>query len=318
MTPLHASHPEQSLVLRAQRGRPTCSGSGHQCAVEDHAEGSLDLLAESFANRGSTRRIGLTGAPGTGKSTLTSLLIHAFRSKDLTVAVVAVDPSSPFTGGAILGDRIRMQEHASDQGVYIRSMANRGHLGGLSAAVPKALTVLEGVGFDVVLIETVGVGQAEVEVVGEADSTVVVVTAGWGDSVQANKAGVMEIGDLFVVNKADRDGAKRTLTDLEAMLSLGEDRVWRPSVTLTTATTGEGVDELVEALGDHEKHLALGELAERRRSRLRTTLVGSLRDAIVKPLEAGATPAFEDALADVIGGTVDPWTAGARIVSALD
>ena len=198
----------------------------------------------------------MTGAPGVGKSTLVAGLISNIRREGETVAVIAVDPSSPLTGGAILGDRIRMQCHVGDPGVYVRSMAGRGHLGGLSAAAPKVALVLDGAGFGVILIETVGVGQSEVEVMHHVHSTVVVVTPGWGDSVQTGKAGLMEIGDVFVVNKADVPGAARARRDLETMLAMGPRRGWRPPVVETVATEGSGLDELWKHLQAHAAHLA--------------------------------------------------------------
>ena len=195
----------------------------------------------------------MTGAPGAGKSTLTSALIGHMRSLAIEVAVLAIDPSSPFTGGAILGDRVRMQDHATDPGVFIRSMATRGHLGGLALAAPEAVRLLDAVGRRWILVETVGVGQVEVEIAGKADTTVVVVNPGWGDSVQANKAGLMEIADVFAINKADRKGVDETRRDLEQMLDLSElpDDSWRPPIVPTVATTGDGVGELWDAINAH-------------------------------------------------------------------
>ena len=216
-------------------------------------------LIEGFSTLAAgVRRIGITGAPGVGKSTLVAGLVSNIRREGETVAVIAVDPSSPLTGGAILGDRIRMQEHIGDPGVYVRSMAGRGHLGGLSAAAPRVADVLDGAGFGVILIETVGVGQSEVEVMHHVQSTVVVVTPGWGDSVQVGKAGLMEIGDVFVINKADVAGAARTRRDLETMLAMGRGRGWRPPVVETVATEGRGLDELWEHLQAHAAHLGRG------------------------------------------------------------
>ena len=227
-------------------------------AVEEDSPESAVVLAGFVPFIRGARRIGITGAPGVGKSTLVSGLISTIREGGHTVAVIAVDPSSPLTGGAILGDRVRMQEHVGDPGVYVRSMAGRGHLGGLSAAVPKVADVLDGAGFGMILIETVGVGQSEVEVMHHVDSTVVVVTPGWGDSVQVGKAGLLEIGDVFVVNKADRPGAARARRDLETMLAMGPRRAWRPPVVETVATDGRGLAELWESLEAHTAHLAAG------------------------------------------------------------
>ena len=285
--------------------------------VEDDTSIALALLAGFYTIANRAVRIGITGAPGSGKSTLTSELITVIRSQGLSVAVIAIDPSSPFTGGSILADRIRMQHHIGDTGVYIRSMSSRGHLGGLSAATPKVAAVLDGVGFDVVLIETVGVGQAEVEIVGEADTTVVVVTPGWGDSIQANKAGLLEIGDVFVVNKADRPGAQDAVRDLEGMLDLGSKVAWRPPILETTATEGTGVDDLwasIQAFGDH---LTSGGLDTRRRARVESTIRRAVRDTVVARLSSGEIPGLSRSLAAVEQGEIDPWTAAAHLVEHI-
>lgn len=211
--------------------------------------------------------VGFTGAPGSGKSTLVDRVIGQIRAIDDRVAVVAVDPSSPFSGGAILGDRVRMQSHTQDPGVYIRSLATRGHLGGLTVSVPRIVRLLEALAFPWVLIETVGVGQVEIEITGEADATVVVINPGWGDSIQANKAGLMEIADIFVINKADRAGVRDTRRDLENMLELGASE-HRPPIIETTATSGDGVVSLFETLAELKATLdANGELARRRGAR---------------------------------------------------
>ena len=212
--------------------------------------------------------VGITGAPGAGKSTLTSALLETVRTGGDPIAVLAIDPSSPFSGGALLGDRVRMGEHALDDGVFIRSMATRGHLGGLAVAAPEAVRVLAAAGYPWVILETVGVGQVEIDVMAQADTTVVVVTPGWGDAVQANKAGLMEIADVFVINKADRPGADDTARDLQRMLSMSPATGWRPPVLCTTATTGAGVPDVWQAVVDHRAHLAAGgELHDRRRKR---------------------------------------------------
>jgi len=215
---------------------------------------------------------GITGAPGAGKSVLVSALIGAIRSRGREVAVVAVDPSSPFTGGAILGDRIRMQHHIDDSGVFIRSMANRGTLGGIAGSTPLVVALLDGLGFPEIVIETVGVGQAEVAIASEADTTAVVVNPGWGDSVQAAKAGLLEIADVLVVNKADRPGADDAQRELLAMLQLGGPRPWSPPVVMTSATEGSGIAELWEAIEEHRAHLEVsGELVARRAARTAST-----------------------------------------------
>jgi len=237
--------------------------------VEDGAREELREAAEALnPATGRAEVIGLTGSPGVGKSTLCDALVAAYRTAGRTVGVLAVDPSSPFTGGALLGDRVRMQRHALDRGVYIRSMATRGHLGGLAWATPQAVRVLDAAGCEVVLVETVGVGQAEVEVAGLADTTLVVLAAGFGDAVQVAKAGILEVADLFVVNKADKEGAGNVARDLRQMLHLGAARPWSVPVVMTVAERREGVGELVEQIASHRAHLeSSGELERRRRWR---------------------------------------------------
>lgn len=283
-------------------------------AVEDGAPSSSELLRLFHAAAGGARRIGLTGAPGAGKSTLASRLIEIIRRQGATVGVLAVDPSSPFTGGAVLGDRIRMQEHIDDPQVYVRSLAGRGHLGGMSAAAPKAAAVLDGAGFDFLIVETVGVGQAEVDIMLEADTVTVAVTPGWGDGIQAGKAGLLEIGDVFAVNKADRPGASDARRDLEMMLDMGPGGRWRPPVVETVASDGSGMDRLWEALAGHAAHLEEGGLAERRLRRARAIMEEEVREAAVRRLGAGETPGLDEAAAEVAAGEVDPWTAAARLL----
>jgi LAO/AO transport system kinase len=284
--------------------------------VEDNHPSATSILSTLFPRTGAGFAIGLTGAPGSGKSTLTDQLIGHVRSLGDEVGVLAVDPSSPFTGGAILGDRIRMQDHIGDPGVYIRSMGSRGHLGGVAEATPKAMMILDAVGFPHVFVETVGVGQAEVEIVESADTTIVVVNPGWGDSVQANKAGLLEIGDLFVVNKADRDGVSEAVRDLEQMLDLGAERAWRPPVLATVATTGRGITLVWDAVQEHRGFLeSTGRLVETRSARLRT----ELHRAVIAELLHRAEGAAEDdrfvaLAAEVDARRLDPWTAARRIL----
>lgn len=245
-------------------------------AIENSPIGAPDLLDALGAPTTPAHVIGVTGAPGVGKSTMTSALVRAYRMRGSKVAVIAVDPSSPFSGGALLGDRIRMQEHSGDAGVYIRSMASRGHLGGLAAAIGPVLRVCEVAGFDVVILETVGVGQSEVEVAAAADTTLVLVAPGMGDGIQAAKAGILEIGDIFIVNKADRDGAATTARELRHMIALGErlPQEWEPPVHLTVASTGEGVDEVVAATDRHRGWLVeTGNLTRRRELRAREEIL---------------------------------------------
>ena len=271
---------------------------------------------------GSGYTVGLTGAPGAGKSTLTSAIIRHLRSLNLEVAVLAIDPSSPFTGGAILGDRVRMQDHATDPGVFIRSMATRGHLGGLSLATPEAVRALDAIGRRWILVETVGVGQVEVEVAGKADTTVVVVNPGWGDSVQANKAGLMEIADIFVINKADRKGADETRRDLMQMLDLSDlaTDTWRPPIINTTGTTGEGVVELWDTVIAHRAFAeSSGLLAQRRTFRLRE----ELREIIAQRLGRKARQIctgdrWDELTAEVVAQSIDPWSAADEMLAAVD
>ena len=270
---------------------------------------------------GSAHVVGITGAPGAGKSTLTSALIAHLRARGETVAVLAIDPSSPYTGGAILGDRVRMQDHATDAGVFIRSMATRGHLGGLSLATSEAIRVLDAAGRPWIVVEPVGVGQVEVEIVGKADTTVVVVNPGWGDAVQANKAGLMEIADVFVINKADRKGVDETRRDLEQMLDLSDlpHEAWRPPIVPTIGSTGEGVEALWDVVQQHRAHISsTGELDRRRRFRLRE----ELREIVARRLEQKAreicTGDRWDQLQDgVIERSLDPWSAADEMLKAV-
>jgi LAO/AO transport system kinase len=260
-----------------------------------------------------TRVIGLTGAPGAGKSTVTSALVRAFRARGNRVAVLAVDPSSPFTGGALLGDRVRMQEHATDEGVFIRSMGSRGQLGGLAAAAPQAIRVLAAAGYEVILVETVGVGQAEVEIASAADSTVVLVVPGMGDSIQAAKAGLLEVADVLVVNKADRPDTQATLRDLRAMVNLASSE-WKPPIVPTVATTGDGVDDLVGALESHDAWLeSSGERSRRRLARARDEVTALAFGALAKRL---AVP--DELAARVAEGRCDPAEAAEEVLAAAE
>lgn len=287
--------------------------------VEEGGDPAREVGRLAFAHGGSAYTVGITGAPGAGKSTLTNAVITEVRAGGEEVAVLAIDPSSPFSGGAILGDRVRMQDHALDPGVFIRSMATRGHLGGLSLATPQAIRVLDAAAKPWVLVETVGVGQVEVEIAGSADTTVVVVNPGWGDAVQANKAGLMEIADLFVINKADRQGAADTRRDLDLMLELSDLGDWRPPIIETVAVSSKGVDDLWKAIGEHRSHLeASGELALRRAKRLRE----ELRSIVLYRLEEKALsvtsgPKFERLHNDVIKRRLDPYSAADEMISAL-
>jgi len=256
--------------------------------VENDEPGAADIVRRTFPKAGRALVLGVTGPPGGGKSTLVSRLVGAYRGKGSRVAVVAVDPSSPFTGGAILGDRIRMQSRALDEGVFIRSMASRGHAGGLARTTARVVSVLDALGNDVVIVETVGVGQEEVDVVRVADTVALVTVPGLGDDIQAIKAGVLEIADVLIVNKADRPGADETAKDLAQMLTLGVARNdWKPPIVRTVAATGEGIDELVDAVSRHQAHAReSGERERRRADSARVEVEALLRDALVKRLEA--------------------------------
>src|SRR5260221_840845 len=255
--------------------------------VEQGGAGARAVVSRLHPHTGRAWSVGITGAPGAGKSTLTDELVMCMRDEDLDVGVLAVDPSSPFSGGAILGDRVRMQRHSTDPGVFIRSMASRGHLGGLALATPQAVRVLDAVGKQWVIVETVGVGQVEVEIASQADTTIVVVNPGWGDEVQAAKAGLLEIADIFAVNKADRPGADVTVSDLAGMLALGSRKSWQPPMVRTIATTGDGLAELWDEIGAHREFLESdGAVVARRRARLVDEIRGLVAERLLE--RAGA------------------------------
>ena len=263
--------------------------------------------------------VGLTGSPGVGKSTLTSALVRVYRDADLRVGVLAVDPSSPFSGGALLGDRVRMQDHATDDQVFIRSMATRGHLGGLSWATPQAVRILAAAGFDVVLIETVGVGQAEVEIASLADTALVVVAPGLGDSIQAAKAGILEIADIFAVNKSDRPGAQEAVRDLRTMLAMASYDAdnWKPPIVSTTAATGDGIADLAAALDKHRDWLiASGQRDQRRRGRAREEIsaiaLGELRQRMG---ELPGESRLDELAGRVLAGDLDPYSAADELIA---
>jgi GTPase len=311
---------DPAQLVEAARGGDRAALARLLSMVERGGSDAREVARACFPNGGGAYTIGLTGAPGAGKSTLTSGLISRIRADGDEVAVLAVDPSSPFSGGAILGDRVRMEEHALDDGVFIRSMASRGHLGGLALATPEAVRVIDASGRPWIVVETVGVGQVEVDVAGAADTTVVVVNPGWGDSVQANKAGLMEIADLFVINKADRAGAEETRRDLESMLDLSEGDEWRPPVVRTVASTGEGIDDLWSAIVEHRAFLAAdGRLEAKRAARLRDELglivTQRLRARAEALLDAADRVTLEQ---QVVARRLDPYTAADEILGPLD
>jgi LAO/AO transport system kinase len=327
-----ASGPDlPDLVERARKGEPLAVS--RLISLVDTDRGRHDRLREVAAAlapyTGHAHVVGLTGPPGVGKSTTTSALVAALRKQGRTVGVLAVDPSSPFSGGALLGDRVRMSEHATDDGVFIRSMATRGHLGGLAWSTPQALRVLDAAGFDVVLVETVGVGQSEIDVVALADTTVVMLAPGMGDGIQAAKAGILEIGDLFVVNKADRDGAAQTVRDLRHMLSLGrEDGIpdadgataagWRPAVVRTVAARNEGIDRLVDELTRHRAWIdEHGVREQRRRDRAAAEIEAIAVERVrVRFGDLRGRGALPDLAARVAGRELDPYAAADELERA--
>ena len=282
--------------------------------VEDESPRVRSVIKELLPHAGGARVIGLTGPPGVGKSTVTGALVSAFRATGARIAVLAVDPTSPFTGGALLGDRVRMQQHATDEAVFIRSMASRGHLGGLAAATPQAIRVLDAVGFDLILIETVGVGQAEVAIASLADSVVVLLAPGMGDAIQAAKAGILEVADLFVVNKADKPDSQQVVRDLRNMIALADrgPEDWKPPILTTIAMQGEGIEELVTRLEAHWSWLnASGELARRRRGRAREEITALAFAALRGRLTADRVDALTRRVAD---GTLDPFQAAEELL----
>ncbi len=304
----------RSLVDRARQGEPRAVARLISW-VEDGAPGLAEVMAELSGVDGTAYVIGVTGSPGVGKSTATSALVAAYRARGDRVGVIAVDPTSPFSGGALLGDRIRMQQHATDPGVFIRSMASRGHLGGIAAATPQAMRVLEAAGFDVVIVETVGVGQSEVEVAGAADSTVVLLAPGMGDGIQAAKAGILEVADILCVNKADRDGADATVREIRHMVTLGAGAPadgWQVPVVTSVASRGE-VDDLMAALDARRTWLAEGDhLRERRRQRAAAEILALATGRVRHRLAERMPPTLAD---DVASGRIDPYSAAEALLA---
>ena len=289
---------------------------GQAISAMERDGGSPELLAALFPRTGHARVLGITGPPGAGKSTLVQRLAQKYRADGRRVGIVAVDPSSPFTGGAILGDRIRMSEIYTDPGVFIRSMATRGSLGGLARATSDAVDVLDAAGYDVVMIETVGVGQGEVDLVKAAETTVVVLPPGLGDDIQAIKAGILEIADVFVVNKSDREGAARVEAELAMMLDLSPGDGWRPPIVRTVATANRGVDESVAAIAAHAEHLAAGDEKKRRSERRAAARLLALLDERFRRAVQAQSPAGDglaEAAAQVAARREDPYSAAARL-----
>ena len=292
---------------------------GKALSVIEDGTPELSELLSGLPDSGSALLIGVTGPPGVGKSTTTGALISEYRSKGLRVAVLAVDPSSPVTGGALLGDRIRMQEHALDEGVFIRSMSSRGQLGGLSSATQAAAKVLDAVGFDVIIVETVGVGQSEVDVVNAVDTVVLVLAPGAGDGVQAAKAGILEIADIYVVNKADRDGAEGVVRELRSMIGLGSNSQasWTPEIVTTTATTGQGLADLVLAISKHHDWaVASGDRALRSVERAKLNLRRAVLDSITELMDFNAA-ALNSLSAQVASGEISTESAVKEILRDL-
>jgi LAO/AO transport system kinase len=309
-----------TLIERARAGDPRALA--RLVSLVENRSPELRAVMKAIAPyTGQARVIGLTGSPGVGKSTVTAALVAAYRAAGQRVGVLAVDPTSPFSGGALLGDRVRMQNHATDDGVFIRSMASRGQLGGLAWATPQALRILDAAGFGLVLIETVGVGQAELEIASLADTTLVIVAPGMGDSIQAAKAGILEIADVFVVNKSDRPGAQEVVRDLRTMLSMGEwpPGRWKPPIVSTAAAASDraGLDDLVERIGQHQAWLdSSGELAARRQTRAREE-IAAIAVAVLRE-RMGALPGDQrmaELAARVAAGETDPYTAADELVS---
>jgi LAO/AO transport system kinase len=310
------------LVERARKGEPRAVARLISL-VEDASPLLREVMAGLAPHTGHAQIVGITGSPGVGKSTSTNALVKALRATGKRVGVLAVDPSSPFSGGALLGDRVRMQDHALDKDVFIRSMASRGHLGGLSWSTPQALRVLDAAGCDVVLIETVGVGQSEVEIASLADTTVVLLAPGMGDGIQAAKAGILEIGDVYVVNKADRDGADQVRRDLRNMLALADrdesaGAAWKPPIVQTVAQTGQGVDEVVEKLDKHRAWMeSTGELDRRRVRRARDEVEAIAVTALRERWGDVHARSELDGLAEqVAAGSTDPYAAADELLEA--
>ncbi|MBW2028751.1 MAG: methylmalonyl Co-A mutase-associated GTPase MeaB [Deltaproteobacteria bacterium] len=286
--------------------------------IDDGIPGVRETMKELYPHTGKAYIVGITGAPGVGKSTLVDQMVASIRKKGATVGVLAVDPTSPFSGGAILGDRIRMQRHSMDEGVFIRSLATRGHFGGLTQSTRSAINVLDAMGKDYIIVETVGVGQDEVDVVKNAHTTVIVVIPGMGDDIQAIKAGILEVGDIFVINKADREGADRTLSDLRLMIDMDQEKyvegTWKPPIIKAQAIAGKGIMELLDEIERHreylissEKEAHLSSRARRVREELAEVIKGHLiRDVLEQLIQCDE---FEEAVDSILQGETDPYTA---------
>ena len=291
--------------------------------IDDRVPDVRQILKELYPHTGKAYIIGITGAPGVGKSTLVDHVVDHLRKKEKTVGIIAVDPTSPFTGGAILGDRIRMQRHSNDPGVFIRSLATRGHFGGLTQSTRSAIDVLDAMGKDYIIVETVGVGQDEVDVVRSAHTTIIVVIPGMGDDIQAIKAGILEAGDIFVINKSDREGSDKTFSDLRSMIEMSQNRykegTWRPPILKTEAIVDKGIDELLEEIENHRKYLigSTGSInLRRRRDRVREELGEKVKSRLIQEVFARLAEGdeFEKAVDSILEGKTDPYTASDELV----
>lgn len=293
--------------------------------IDDGIPEVRETLKALYPHTGRAFVIGITGAPGVGKSTLVDQMVGHLRKKEKTVGVLAVDPTSPFTGGAILGDRIRMQRHSLDGGVFIRSMATRGHFGGITLSTRSAIDVLDAMGKDYIVVETVGVGQDEVDVVKMAQTTVVVVVPGMGDDIQAMKAGILEVGDIFLINKADREGADKTLGDLQMMIDMDQKKYeggrWKPSILTAEAIVDKGVTQLLEEIERHKTFLidASGELRVREKGKVREELADMIKNRLIQEVftQLTETGEFEEAVEAILGGETDPYTACDNLIKKI-
>jgi len=311
------------VLVEKARGGDARSVARLISLVEDESPLLREATAALMPHTGHAHVVGLTGSPGVGKSTSTNAFVGVLRARGQRVGVLAVDPSSPFSGGALLGDRVRMQDHALDPEVYIRSMASRGHLGGLSWAAPQAVRVLDAAGCDVILVETVGVGQSEVEIAALADTTIVLIAPGMGDGIQAAKAGILEIGDLYVINKADRDGADQARRELRGMIALAEraEGAWKPEIIKTVASSGEGVEEVIAAIDKHRDWIAASGERERRRvvrarEEIEAIAMTALRQRWRTVHQADGGQLLDRLAGDVVAGTSNPWAAADVLVAS--